>query len=135
MHPTLTPAGNVLLASLWAVAAAVLVFLYPELMPIAVAGLVLGAVAGVLQGRAVDAHPETFAAAANARQIRETLLSTRSGKAAIVIQWCSVAILLAMSLMLSRQRYLAGVISGYAAFMFLRELVALPSVRRLARHT
>ena len=134
MHPSLTPTGNVLLAVLWAIVAAVLVFIFPEFMPVAVVGLLFGVVAGVLQGRALDTHPEAFAEAADTRHVRNAFLSTRSGKAAIVVQWCSVAVILAMSLIFSRQRYFICAIAGYVSFMFVRELVAFPSVRRLARH-
>lgn len=134
MHPTLSPVGNLVLALVWAALTAALVWIYPEFRFVPLVAIGFGALAGMFQARAVDANPQAFATATTMREVRNALIATCIGKASIFTAWCCAAVLLAITLMLSRQYIYAGVMAGYASFMFMRELVTFPALRRIERY-
>ena len=97
MHPTLSPFGNLVLALTWAVIAAALVWIYPEFRLTPLVAIGFGVLAGILQARAINANPQAFAAATTMREVRNALIATYTGKAAIFAGWCCAAVVLAIT--------------------------------------
>lgn len=131
MDPTLTTAGHLLLATIWAALSVTLALVFPEARLLPVVGAVFGAVAGTLRARAIDANPGLFAAAKTLREVRDAFRTTRPGNAAIAIQWFAAASIVLVTFLVARQTPFAAFMAGYGAFMLVREIVSLPATRRL----
>jgi hypothetical protein len=132
MHPTLSPFGNLVVATASGILAAVLTLLFPSesLVPL-VLGCVFGAIAGALQARAIRLNPSAFSGARTAMDVRRTFMASRPGKASIGVQWVAAAVIVVVALSLSPRQKFSGSFAGYFAFMFVRELFSFPATRLL----
>jgi len=132
VHKSLALGTNRVLILCWLVGASGLVlWTSGAVLSACAVGAAFGAVAGVLQGRALRSDPAGFAATATAIDVRRVLSATRDGKLAIAMGWvCGIA-LLVVSLG-TRQVVLAKWLAGYLTFMLLRDVVAYPALRSIA---
>jgi len=94
------------------------------------AGALFGVAAGIMQSRSVALAPCVFRSAETAKDVRRALTSTAPGKRAIQIQWALLPILLASAFWVGNP---LGALGGFAAFMCVRDLIAVKAVVGLSR--
>ena len=134
MHATLTKGINFLVALLWALLlAAMLLTTRPVPMTEVSFGLLVGALAGFLQFKAITSSPDTFVAAKTALDVRRALMAVRSGKYSIVLLWVNGLGLFIWAMAFAPNMFLGAWVAGVAAFGLAREVAAFPAIVRLGR--
>ncbi len=111
------------------VAAATALVVRPRPFVALLMGATFGVVVGVLQSKSMGQAGDLFRHASTAMDVRRALLSTSPGRWAIGVQWTGAAVLLAT--VLWNGSLISGFIAGYAALMFVREIITLRAVMRL----
>ena len=129
-HSTLSPITNILLIVAWGAAAIIFLVVIEPHIPIAlaVAGAVLGAVGGVMQHLSFTQASAGFAAASSLMDVRRALTATTWGRRYIYWLYFSKIVLVALAFWLVRSPILSvvfGYLTGYAALMFVRDLITL----------
>jgi hypothetical protein len=137
-HSTLSPTTNILLILAWGAAAVIFLFVIEPHVPVALAlvGAVLGGVGGVMQHLSVTQASASFAAASSFMDVRRALKATAWGSRYIYWLYFSKFLLVALAFWLVRipiQNVIFGYFTGYAALMFVRELVTLRDAFALSR--
>ncbi len=134
MHTSLQPKTNAKLLAIWGVVAvAVAVVASPTPWPFLGSGLVLGACAGIIQLRALRESAAALVATQTAMEVRRVLSSSRSGRLYLYVFWFSVVALFALAFYFLRGRAFVGLLAGYSAFAFMRELLTLRGTFELHR--
>lgn len=137
-HASLSPKTNLVLIPLWAVAAAVLaLFGVPHppwwILPV---GSVLGVVGGWMQHLSFRQAAPKFSTANSLLSVRAAFASTVWGRRYLIFLYVSKGVLLVASALSTHGSVfglLLAYLAGYAALMFVREIVTLPDSFRLAR--
>jgi len=96
-------------------------------------GALLGAIAGLIQLRALRESANSLVAAASAMDVRRALTSTRAGRMYVYVFWSSTVLLLVLALVARGGGGLLGWIAGACAFKALREAITLPATFELER--
>ncbi|MBW4622698.1 MAG: hypothetical protein KME17_25490 [Cyanosarcina radialis HA8281-LM2] len=134
MHTSLQPKTNIRLLVIWSVVAlSVAVVASPTPWLFLGSGMVLGACAGIIQLRALRESSRALLAAQSTIEVRRALSSSRSGRYYIYTFWFSMAVLLALAFYVFRGRAFVGLLAGYSAFAFMRELLTLRGTFELHR--
>jgi hypothetical protein len=138
VHWSLDPKKSLALAALWAVLAALLAW---AARPFPLVQLEVGALAGVvvgaLQRRSLAEAPDLYRAAATGAQVRRAMVSTRSGKRAVGMQWVAALILLGVAMISLHgagghaRNPAFGLLSGYLLLMTARDLLSASGQRAL----
>jgi len=131
MHWSLKPQPNLILILACALVVAttsIMAHSFPAI-PL-LAGALSGVAAGIMQSRSVALAPGVFRSAQTATDVRRALTSTTPGKRAIQIQWALLPILLASAFWVGNP---LGAVGGFAAFMCIRDLIAVKAVVGLSR--
>ena len=127
-HFTLRPGFNVFLIVVWGLAAGLFVWVVrPHPFLLTGVGAAAGLFAGILQRRSIRSAPATFAGARSVLDVRQALMSNRSGKLSIAMIWIA-GLVLAVIAMIEGGNAPLGFAAGYAMFMFVREVVAFRAV-------
>ncbi|HXM32850.1 MAG TPA: hypothetical protein VN921_04290 [Chthoniobacterales bacterium] len=129
-HATLSPRTNILLILAWGTATVIFLLVIQPRLPLAlaVAGAVLGGVGGVMQHLSFIQARASFAAASSLMEVRRALKATMWGGHYIYWLYFSKIVLVALAFWLVRSPLLNvifGYLTGYAALMFVRELITL----------
>jgi hypothetical protein len=134
MHATLKPATNIKLMVVWAVLAVLVTVIgSPTPWIFLLAGAVFGAVAGWMQLLAFREASGAMLAAQTAMEVRRALSSSRWGRRYLVTLWVGVLFLFVLAAYLLRGRAFIGLLAGYSAFAFTRELLTLRGTFELKR--
>lgn len=129
-HSSLSPTTNIVLVFAWAAGAAVFLFVVqPQApTPLAVTGIILGVISGVMQHLSIMQAIQGFSSAASFLEVRSALKATSWGTRYIRFLYFSKFILLVLCFLLVREPLLAviyGYLAGYFSLMFAREIVTL----------
>jgi hypothetical protein len=132
IHASLRPRNNMAMIALWGFILAVGVALTRPvpILPLCV-GIIAGILVGKFQAQSIYDTPIAFASARTALEVRNCLNATIPGKRAIIIQWVTAGILIIITL-IQGGYYFGTFIIGYVSMMFVREIITLPALRRLA---
>ena len=134
MHASLQPKTNAKLLVIWGVVAlAVALVASPTPWPFLGGGLVLGACTGVIQLRALRESAAALVATETAMEVRRILSSSRYGRLYLYAFWFSMVMLFALAFYFLRGRAFVGLLAGYSAFAFMRELLTLRGTSELHR--
>jgi hypothetical protein len=134
MHTSLQPKTNIKLLVVWSVVALGVTFVAsPTPWLLLSLGAVLGACAGAIQLRAIRKESASFLAAQSMTEVRRALSSSRSGRLYLYALSASSVVLLVLAFFLPRDRALVGLLAGYSAFAFTRELLRLRATFELHR--
>ena len=126
MHTSLQPMTTVRLLALWGVLALVVGFIAsPTPWLFLGVGVALGGCAGIIQLRAIREASAALLAAQTAMDVRRAFNSTRCGRLYLYVFWCSMVVLTFLAISLLRDRAIEGIVAGYSAFAFTRELLTL----------
>lgn len=126
MHTSLQPMANMRLLALWGVLAFAVAFLTsPTPWLFLGVGVALGGCAGIIQLRVLRATSAALLAAQTAMDVRRAFSSTRCGRLYLYVFWFSMAVLTFLAISLLRDRAMEGIVAGYSAFAFTRELLTL----------
>jgi hypothetical protein len=137
-HTTLSPRTNVLLLFVWAMGVVLAFLIVEPHLPVALAlaGGLLGAIAGTMQHLSISQDPSRFVAASSLMGVRRALTSTAWGRKYIAwLYFCKVVLLL-ISFLLIREplfRVLLCYIGAYCSFMLVRDAVTLKDTYVLHR--
>jgi hypothetical protein len=117
---------------LYAIASATLSF-FGGALPIwsLLAGAILGAAVGVLQGRSLRSSGAAFRATASMGDVRQALVSSKPGQTAVRLQWVGAAALVATAVLTPTP--FRAFLAGYFLFMGVRDAIALPELISLDR--
>jgi hypothetical protein len=96
-------------------------------------GVALGACAGGIQLRSLRESSASLLTTQTAMDVRRVLSSSRTGQLYLNAFWGSMAVLFALAFYLLRGRAFVGVLAGYSAFAFARELLTLRGTFELHR--
>lgn len=136
MHTSLTTRANLILILIWAgILIGMLAMNWPQPHTPITLAFALGVAAGFLQILAMKGNEHQFLEAKSAKEVRQALTSTRSGKFAIALLWVTALGMFVWAFLLAPQNPLVLWIPAYASFALARELVALPAVIRLGAST
>ena len=134
MHTSLQPKTNAKLLVIWGVVALIVaVVATPTPWLFIGGGLVLGAWAGIIQLRALRESAAALVATQTAMEVRRVLSSSRSGRLYLYAFWFSMVLLFALAFYFLRGRAVVGLLAGYSAFAFMRELLTLRGTLALHR--
>ncbi len=118
--------ANMRLLALWGVLAFAVAFLTsPTPWLFLGVGVALGGCAGIIQLRVLRATSAALLAAQTAMDVRRAFSSTRCGRLYLYVFWFSMAVLTFLAISLLRDRAMEGIVAGYSAFAFTRELLTL----------
>jgi hypothetical protein len=133
MHKSLTRRNSIILITMWGVGAAVFFAMHPAqaLLP-AAAGLAAGLVAGLLQARAIASAPAAFAATATASDVRRQFVASLPGKLSVAVMWAGALVIAWLTWRFSLAFFGATFGAGYLTLMFVRDVVTLPALARIA---
>ena len=134
MHITLQPKTNVRLLIIWS-AVAVVVALIASPVPwlFGGVGIALGLCAGIIQLGALRESSASLLATQTAMDVRRVLSSSRCGRLYLYVFWFSMFVLFVLAFYLLRGRAVIGLLAGYSAFAFTRELLTLRGTFELCR--
>lgn len=133
MHASLTPKNNLRLIAVSASIVAAVAWFGSVPASLFGIGALLGAVAGLLQLRALRQSQAEFLRAANALAVRRALASSLFGKIYLVLFWVSAVIFVTLSIVLLQQRFAIGWLAAYCCFAVVRDSVALPATFELQK--
>ncbi len=134
MHSSLQPRTNIKLLVIWGVVAFVVAFLSsPTPWPFLGVGVALGGCAGVIQLRSLRESSASLLTAQTAMDVRRILSSSRTGRLYVYAFWGSMVVLCALAFYLLRGREFVGLLVGYSAFAFTREVLTLRGTFELHR--
>jgi uncharacterized membrane protein len=134
MHTSLQPKTNMKLLVVWGVFAVVVAFVAsPTPWFFLGVGVALGFCAGIIQLRALRESSASLLTTQTAMEVRRALSSSRSGRLYLYAFWGSMAVLSVLAFYLLRGRAFVGLLAGYSAFAFTRELLALRGTFELHR--
>lgn len=134
MHTTLQPKTNMRLLAIWGVVAVVVAFIASPIPWLFLGvGLALGVCAGIIQLRALRESSASLLTTQTAMDVRRVLSSSRSGRLYLYAFWFSMAVLFVLAFYLLRGRGFVGLLAGYSAFAFMRELLTLRGTFELRR--
>jgi hypothetical protein len=134
MHTTLQPKTNMRLLAVWGVVAVVVAFVAaPTPWLLLGVGLALGVCAGIIQLRAIRESSASLLTTQTAMEVRRVLSSSRSGRLYLYAFWFSMVVLFALAFCFLRGGAFVGLLAGYAAFAFMRELLTLRGTFELRR--
>jgi hypothetical protein len=134
MHKSLKPSTNVLLivGFLAVVIVGMAIPAAPSRLLVAGIGAALGLVAGLLQLRAIEEKKDLLLAADSALAVRSAMTASMAGRFAIYAVWFAIVLLFAIAFLQS-EGLPFRVLTGYAAFALLRDVVALKGCFDLQR--
>jgi hypothetical protein len=137
-HATLSPRTNMLLLFVWAMGVVLAFLLVQPRLPVALAlaGGLLGAVAGTMQHLSISQDPSRFVAASSLMGVRRALTSTAWGRKYIAWLYFCKAVLLLIAFLLIREplsRVLLGYLAAYCSLMLVRDAVTLKDTYVLHR--
>jgi hypothetical protein len=136
VHVTLSRWFNVAVAIMWALLLALLLkTTRPFPATEVVVGCVLGLAAGLLQVRAISTRLGDFLATQTARAVRRALVGIPEGRASVLLFWVNCVGLLIWAMAFAPDMFVGAWLSGIAVFGLTRELVAYPTVMRLANQS
>jgi len=126
MHSSLTLRTNlVVICSAAAIAAVASFVTRPFPVVPLVLGVVAGATAGVMQVASLRRAPDAYRNAATMNEVRDASMSTAPGKGAVYLGWLMFPVLFGSAVIGGAP---LGAIAGYAAFVCVRDSVALKAV-------
>ena len=96
-------------------------------------GVALGVPAGIIQLRALRESSASLLTTESALDVRRVLSSSHAGRLYLYAFWSSMAVLSALAFCLLRGRAFVGLLAGYSAFAFMRELLTLRGTFELRR--
>ena len=139
-HASLSITTNLLLIPAWAAVAAFFVFVAQPQAPrsIAVVGLILGILCGIMQHLSLTQAAAHFTAATTLMDVRRAYTANPWGKRYIRFLYASKFILAAAAFLLIRQPLLGillAYVAGYFSLMCAREIVTLRDTFLLHRLT
>jgi hypothetical protein len=134
MHASLRPKTNIMLLVIWGAAGVSIAWgASPRPWLFFGLGIALGVCAGVIQLRSLRESAASLLTTRTAMDVRRVLTSSRNGRFYLFALWGSIAVLFALAYYLLRGRAFVGLLAGYAAFAFMRELVTLRGSYELHR--
>lgn len=134
MHTSLQPKTNMKLLALWGIVAGVVAFrASPTPWLFLGLGAALGFCAGIIQLRALRESSASLLTTQTLMDVRRVLSASRSGRIYIYAFWVSQALLLVLAFYLLRGRAFVGLLAGYSAFAFTREMLTLRFTFELRR--
>lgn len=136
MHKSLQPASSLIALAVSATLMLIFAFgvSHPKKVLLLTVGGGLGAVAGVLQLRALGTHRDRFLSAKTALEVRQAMTASKAGLGAVYLIWINGALLLFIALS-QTEAPLAGAVGGFAMFIFIREAISLRGCYDLQRST
>jgi len=122
----------------WALVIAFAFFLVIPRLPfmLAIAGGLLGGIAGVFQHLSIQQNPDGFLSASSLMGVRRGLSSNRWGRTYIASVYVSKIALALLAFVLVRApiyRILFGYVAGYVSFMLIRDVLTLRDTFALRR--
>ena len=133
MHPTLKPRTNLVLLVVWLTLLSMsLAFSQSKSLTVVCCGVVIGAIAGLLQFRAITTSAQQLISATTALQVRKALWENILGKLSIYLLWFYATALFGIVLGSQVENPLINLVAGYSAFALVREAVTLPALLKLA---
>jgi hypothetical protein len=133
MHPTLKPKTNLVLMVVWlTVLSMSLAFSQSKSLTVVCCGVVIGAIAGFMQFRAITKTAQQLISATTALQVRKALWGNILGKLSIYLLWIYAIALFGFAFGSQIENPLITLVAGYSAFALVREAVALPALLKLA---
>jgi hypothetical protein len=132
VHSSLTLKMNLLVITGTGLFAALIsAIVHPLPWVLLVEGSLIGVLVGYLQRRSLKEAAGAYRAARTYLDVRMATMSTTPGKIGVFMQWGLMIGLVATAAAL---RMPLGALAGYAAFMCVRDLVALPAVLALRKN-
>jgi len=95
--------------------------------------ILIGAVAGYLQHRAVQAISQELAGAATAKDVRRALLSTGWGRRYIQLLWVGFALIFIVAFITTGRAFPACWIGGLTGLWLVRDAMTYPDIAKLSR--
>ena len=134
MHTSLQPKTNMKLLAVWGIAAVVVALIAsPTPWLFLGVGVALGFCAGIIQLRALRESSASLLTTQTLIDVRRVLSASRSGRIYLYAFWVSMALLFILAFYLLRGRAFVGLLAGYSAFAFTRELLTLRATFELRR--
>ena len=134
MHASLTPKANIRMIVFFVIALLVAVFFSPAPIWLFIAlGVVLGAIGGFLQLRALRHSSSALIHADTALQVRRVLASSHWGKAYLVVFWLSGLLFAALAVFMFQQQFIFGWFAAFLTFGIVRDCITLIAVFDLQR--
>jgi hypothetical protein len=126
VHASLSPKHNAFLLAAWTVGTVTVALVAPAIPAALLAlGVVLGAVLGMLQLRALREARIALIASQSAMDVRRALAATGSGRTYLFALWGSVFLIVVAAYVLPSGGKYLGAIAGYCALAAARELTTL----------
>ena len=126
MHTTLLPKTNLRLLAVWlAISLCVGVIANPIPWLLFAIGGVLGAVAGLLQLRALRQSHRQLVVASTALEVRRAMAATQAGRAYLICFWFQAVVVTIASILLYRAQFMLAWAAGYSAFAAVREALTI----------
>ncbi len=133
IYTSLKVRNNLLMALLTGLLCVILVLINQPVPILSIVfACIFGFVAGWLQTSALRKSLSDFYQATSALAVRTVLTSSTAGKLSIWFQWLLLPILFFM--WIARFAPITSIVSGYAAFMCVRELFSLLGLRSLEQY-
>src|ERR1035437_3928102 len=134
MHTSLQPKTNIKLLALWGIVGVVVAFIASPIPWLFLGlGVALGFCAGLIQLRALRESSASLLTTQTLMDVRRVLSASRSGRIYLYAFWVSMALLFVLAFYLLRGRAFVGLLAGYSAFAFTRELLTLRGTFELRR--
>ena len=134
MHTSLQPKTNIKLMVIWGVVAVVVAFVAtPTPWIFLGVGVALGICAGFIQLRSLRESSASLLTTQTAMDVRRVFSSSRTGRLYLYAFWVSMAVLFVLAFCLLGGRAPVGLLAGYSAFAFARELLTLRGTFELHR--
>lgn len=136
MHTSLQPKTNMKFMAVCGVVAGAVAFVAsPTPWFFLAVGVVLGGCAGIIQMRWLQEASASLLTTQKARDVRRVLTGSRTGRLYLYSFRFSMAVLFVLALYLLRGHAFVGLLSGYSAFAFTRELLTLRGTIELQRRS
>jgi hypothetical protein len=135
MHKSLTPRFNLICVALYLSLLSLVLILtsWQQSIRLIFIALLVGAVAGVLQARAMAVRPKQFLTSGTTMDVRRAILASMPGKLSLVLLWGTAASSLVWAIRSNPSNPFFIWIAGYTSFAVARDLCALRAVFRLNR--
>jgi hypothetical protein len=134
MHTSLQPKTNIKHLALWGIVGVVVAFIASPIPWLFLGlGVALGFCAGLIQLRALRESSASLLTTQTLMDVRRVMSASRSGRIYFYAFWVSQALLFVLAFYLLRGRAFIGLLAGYSAFAFTRELLTLRGTFELRR--
>ena len=127
MHTSLQPKTNIMLLALWGAIIIAVITLASAPWLFLGLGVLFGVCAGVVQSLAIRRASQIMLATNTMMEVRRALSSSGWGRFYLYLFWFSMVVISALTFSLLKERAIVGLLAGYSAFAFIREMITLRS--------